>query len=228
MALRLTNGAVFLHIPKTGGNWVREVLEEAGLSAGEVGHKHADADRVLLDPYLTAGPIRRVAWWARGGPPTLDPPFMFCFVRHPLTWYPSWFRYMSRRGWNQWPLRRGPYDWHPCHELNATASLGFDEFVDKALEAAPGYLTRLASWYTRRGVGFVGRQERLLDDTIEALGRMELAFDESAIRKRAPVNTSGGAGFEAQWEPTLRDRVLRAEAAYLRRFGYDDEPLAGG
>jgi len=53
MALLLRNGAVFLHIPKTGGNWVRGVLEKLDFIEGEIGHKHLDVDRVLFEPYFT-------------------------------------------------------------------------------------------------------------------------------------------------------------------------------
>ena len=52
MALLLKNGAVFLHIPKTGGNWVREVLGKLDLIESEIGHKHSDVDRVMINPYL--------------------------------------------------------------------------------------------------------------------------------------------------------------------------------
>ena len=32
MALLLKGGAVFLHVPKTGGRWVGKVLEESGFA----------------------------------------------------------------------------------------------------------------------------------------------------------------------------------------------------
>ena len=41
MALRLKGGAVFLHVPKTGGYWVNGVLREFGLVEAEVARRHA-------------------------------------------------------------------------------------------------------------------------------------------------------------------------------------------
>src|SRR5687768_757984 len=72
----------FLHVPKTGGNWVATVLKELFPTAQRIGKIHAtrkQADRADL--------------------------FTFAFVRHPLTWYQSYFSYKQRRGWepeNDW------------------------------------------------------------------------------------------------------------------------------
>ena len=49
MSVLLKGGAVFLHIPKTGGSWVHKVLKDTGLSVGSFDHKHADFDRVLAN-----------------------------------------------------------------------------------------------------------------------------------------------------------------------------------
>ena len=42
MALLLRNGAVFLHVPKTGGTWVTRVLEQAGLVRSAIATRHSD------------------------------------------------------------------------------------------------------------------------------------------------------------------------------------------
>ena len=42
MAIELVDGSIFLHIPKTGGNWVTQVLSESKLIKRQVGHKHSD------------------------------------------------------------------------------------------------------------------------------------------------------------------------------------------
>jgi len=220
MALVLSNGAIFLHIPKTGGNWVRQVLEDQGLLAGELGHKHCDIDRVLYDPYLTANVRDHKKWQKSGQPPIYEHPFTFCFVRHPLSWYESWFRYMTKRKWNDWPLRKGPYDWHPCHELNTTASDNFSEFIKKVLEYTPGYLTRMVSWYTKRGVSYIGKQESLAEDMIKVLSMMNLDCDTQTIRNQARVNISTDASISSDWDPTLRDALLTSESAYIQQFGY--------
>ena len=55
MALLLKNNAVFLHIPKTGGTWVRSVLQEFDLVQGPLGHGHSDFERAYWHAgYITA------------------------------------------------------------------------------------------------------------------------------------------------------------------------------
>ncbi len=47
MSLLLKNGSVFLHIPKTGGTWTRQVLGRLGLIDAEVGLPHGDYERLF-------------------------------------------------------------------------------------------------------------------------------------------------------------------------------------
>ena len=89
MALILKNGAVFLHIPKTGGNWVTRILEELDLIDTEVPHKHADVCHFFSQwskqgRGIFGGRLGRDRSQAKQ-----DKPFMFCFVRNPLSWYES-------------------------------------------------------------------------------------------------------------------------------------------
>lgn len=49
MALKIGNKALFYHIPKTAGNWVRSIIEKEGIYTEEIGHKHSNYDRVDLN-----------------------------------------------------------------------------------------------------------------------------------------------------------------------------------
>ncbi len=112
MALVLKCGAVFLHIPKTGGSWVEKILYDNDLIAYETGHKHATVERVIYPHTYREGLkflINRSIPKLVGKPTFHEPPFMFCFVRHPLKWYESWWkslvsgpsqRYFSKSGLN--------------------------------------------------------------------------------------------------------------------------------
>lgn len=42
MAIRLKNGSIFLHVPKTGGVWCEHVLRNSGLVEQPAGHRHSD------------------------------------------------------------------------------------------------------------------------------------------------------------------------------------------
>jgi hypothetical protein len=48
-------------------------------------------------------------------------------------------------------------------------------------------------------------------------------FDADAIRGRERINRSREASVKPEWDPAVRARALRLEAAAMERFGYDRE-----
>ena len=96
MALLLKNNGVFLHVPKTGGIWVGQVLKNLGLVKAELGGPHQDFERYFwYDRFHRDAKVSRNLLRRRLGIlPRVDPKcFKFCFVREPLNWYESWWRY---------------------------------------------------------------------------------------------------------------------------------------
>jgi hypothetical protein len=95
MAFLLKNGAVFLHIPKTGGTWIKHVLEKLDLIQAPLGHQHSDWDRSFWhdklhhDLKVTRYLFRRAIRSPRAQARSLPDCFKFCFVREPLQWYES-------------------------------------------------------------------------------------------------------------------------------------------
>ncbi len=250
MALMLRSGAVFLHVPKTGGSWVTRVLEEQGLVVRRFEHIHAGAWQVarFLQParalrndmraHVAASmPIswrrrlrRALRLRGRGGSVVAAPspedvprppgkPFAFCFVRHPLNWYESYWKYQVKTGWIEYGTPGDPFDWHPWAVLRGIRSDDFNTFVHELVEREPGYVSRMYGWYVDGFVDFVGRQERLAEDLVEALRLAGEAFDDEAIRRAPRVNVSSAP---LQWDPALRREVLRLEYAAIRRFGYSE------
>jgi hypothetical protein len=213
MALLLKNKAVFLHVPKTGGSWVTSILERQGLIERRFAQGHADMDRAMR-------------WFGRPWWRNRRPTFIFCFVRNPLTWYESWFRYMSHPERNWMHFGQGGNDVHPIQRawphslLNDCAAQDFNEFVERAVRLHPGYVSELFSWYTKPPISFIGKQERLTEDLIRALRQSKLAFDEDAIRAASPVN-SGDRTIKALWDPALRNKVIQLEGEAFDRYDYD-------
>jgi hypothetical protein len=208
MALVLVDGSVFLHIPKTGGTWVTEALSEAGLVRRHITKKHADIDRLLFH-------------WQRKGK-EYTPPFIFCFVRHPLSWYESYFKFVSQPevSWKAWgSSASGSAGWHPNHMLHECRSDDFNEFVRKVVRIRPGYVTEMYGWYTKPPVTYIGKQETLREDLIEVLKSRGLAFDADRLRKRMTSNVSDNPS--PHWEPALREQVIRLEYGGLVRYGYN-------
>ena len=112
MAIYLKN-SVFLHIPKTGGTWVRLRLQEAGLIK-RISHGND------FEPGFGVNSIHNI--------PIYDKEFQnkktrFCFVRNPYTWYKSYYGYR----------KRFPWDEKSCIDIQCKAE-SFNEFVESVKE----------------------------------------------------------------------------------------------
>ena len=233
MTIRLINGAEFLHIPKTGGTWVESVLERNKLIAKRVGHKHADYDRNLLSSTLTGQQhLSEAARLAQtqvlkhfGYAPKSNSNFgfRFCFVRHPLSWYESWWKFMKARKWENAHLSYSPKDCHPNSILNRLGSDDFNEFVSNVVKQHPGYVSRLLFAYTKPGISFIGRTESIREDLTYLLDLLALPYDRTTIAKSRKMNVSKTYDTEIQWDSELKKIVMKLELPALLSFGYLSE-----
>lgn len=239
MSIRLIDGSEFLHVPKTGGTWVHQVLQEQGLVKDEYigGHEHANFDRVLFEthrlsrlskprkflrPLLKRG--RRIAPGKQRARPERSPhpneTFRFCFVRHPFAWYESWWKYMQGRGWNDWGDPKIAGGWHPNSALNGLGSSDFNQFVQNVIDARPGYVSELYFSYAKLGIAYIGKTENLVDDLLRGIGHLGLSIDIDAVKNRGRINASKASGQHIEWDPDLRQTLLRLELPALVHFGY--------
>lgn len=189
----------FLHLPKTGGTWVRHALQ-----AGCPGARWC-----LLDG------SDHLRWWEAPGRGL----FTVAFVRHPLSWWQSFWRY--HRG----PARGYVVSQRVCQHC---WSDDFPDFIHKVTQRFPGeYGLLLDNFLGQAGVAvdFLGRQEHLVDDLLLALRLAGEPHDAAAIRAVAAANVSAAATV-AVYTPAARAAVLRGERYVLRRCGYDGEPAA--
>ena len=231
MAFLLKNGAVFLHIPKTGGTWIKHVLEDLDLIEAPLGHQHSDWDRAFWhdklhrDLKVARYLLRRAIGSSRAQPRSQPDCFKFCFVREPLQWYESYWRFMQSLDWNwkAWGDEADPYQWHPCSMVNALGSPDFNEFVYRVNKKRPGFVTEMYGWYVRSGIGFVGRQEFLRQDLLKALALMNVEVDPNKVMRRPKKNESPFHIPRPEWDPALRKATLRLEHAGYVRFGYPIE-----
>jgi len=232
MAIRLVNGAEFLHIPKTGGSWVESVLAANQLIQSKSLNRHDDYDRNL---HQSCGGVtgdrlvqfydkarRRLSrtfgeYWGRANK---TPIFRFCFVRHPLRWYESWWKYMQSRDWNRWGTSNSAYEWHPNSVLNGLGSGDFNTFVRNVVQKRPGYVTELLYSFTKLGISYIGKTETLRDDLCQVFKVLELKFDPATIYESAKINASEEIDSEIHWDAGLRNLVLRLELPSLIYFDY--------
>lgn len=233
MALRLLDGSEFLHLPKTGGRTVSKILRDLNLVEAEIGHKHADFDQNLFADNRVTGRVlfaeyfqRKIRKWHRSKG-TLDSgslrrrsAFRFCFVRHPLTWYESWWKYMNGHGWKLFGRQNSRFDWHPLSTLNGLGDADFNTFVRNVVRTRPGFVSELYFSFTKPGISFIGKTENLIDDLISVLHHLDLTFDEHALRSAPKVNVSKTPASAIEWDPDLRQIVTRLELPALLHFGY--------
>lgn len=103
MTCKLARDGAFLHVPKTGGSWVRAVLERNGLAGSSLGPEHTN---------------RHSEKWA------------FCVFREPLAWWMSLWRF---RNDTNFPPLDGAHPLYPLDSMHETDLLLFlaraiDEF----------------------------------------------------------------------------------------------------
>lgn len=130
MALFLPElNALFIHIPKCGGTWVKETLAASGIKC---------------EPARGPG--------AHGLPMSYDHPGArkFCFVRHPWPWYESVWRGLH----TSWPDRRevAPLHrektWSPIRfSTYLLSARTFPGFIQAVIEEQPAFCSRMFEWY---------------------------------------------------------------------------------
>lgn len=197
-----TERLLFLHVPKTGGSYVAGALQATlGIPA--------------IDFSDSGDPRERRGHAGLRSFPDSDL-FTLAFVRHPLSWYRSFWSYRMRRGWRMdHPLDR------------AARSEDFNEFAAGVTQRLPGYLSLLFGEFIgprEQPIDFIGRYERLTDDLCEALRLGGEPFDEDALRAYRPVNTTDYARHPVHYEPDVAWRLALAEHETIERF-YSDDPV---
>lgn len=192
--------ALFLHIPKTGGIWVERALAAAGIGFEQAPMKAGVSQRHALAADL-AGSYE----------------FSFTFVRHPLQWYESWWKFVAMT-WPQWE----PTVWHPQRDLEACAEDEFPAFIENCIERQPAYVTRMYEWYVGAPgldrVQFVGHQEHLADSLIGVLRGLGYGFDEQLIRGQPSANVSDSLVGAPIWPRSLRADMEALERPAIERF----------
>jgi hypothetical protein len=204
MAVKLPK-SLFVHIPRTGGMWVRAALHAAKVPIWEVGTRHTWIDQLRENPRCMDSPVaplylEKVLCRSKGAklPATRG---SFAFVRNPVTWYQSWWAFMMQERWSKGTVR--PY----THE-KLVYSQDFNEFVDKSLYHFPGYLSATYDLFLD-GVSLVYKLEDLPYSLIQALDRFKEKYDRKKILATPPENTSSKFKEHAVYDP-----------AAIRRFQY--------
>lgn len=200
MALILKNG-VFIHIAKTGGSWVAELLRQQGLVAAATARSHVNFKETISEVPAAAGLPS------------------FAFVRHPVTWWKSYWAYRMKTGWD------------PNHPVDKVSqSEVFEDFIRKMLDRAPGYLSRRYREMTE-GVTYIGRFEALRESLMEILLKIGADIPADAVYGKAEVNVAAqepAYDRRCRFSAELLAQLSEKEGYAFRRFGYGlESPFAG-
>ena len=181
-----------MHVPKTGGSWVRRAIITAGIP--------------VEDYRLDGTPHTSLAQCP------CPEKFKFGFVRHPVDLYRSYWQYKMTYGWDP----KNPID-IDCRDDNFH---GFIRNVLKNYPGFYGQALTAFLGEGEMGIEFVGKYENLVEDLISALKIAGEIFEADAIRNLPPCNVSNKVKFPAVYTEALERDIRVTEKAVFRRFGY--------
>lgn len=228
MSILLKNNAVFLHIPKTGGTFLRKVIVAAGLRQLDFGYEHADMERVLHSfKYYPVNAIRTSFLLRKNIDTHVSKCFKFCFVRNPYSWYESFWRFMKEYDWTDFSNYRTknrfglPTDeWNPIDPIMHCASNNFDEFIQNVLNEQPGFVANLYDRYANpQYINFIGKQESIIEDSITIFERLGISVSENIFHEIGKVNESQIP--KPVWDEQLKKRIYESEENAFTKYGYN-------
>jgi hypothetical protein len=224
MAILLKSNAVFLHIPKTGGSWVRKVLYDNDLVVCSFSHEHADLERVLnLSGHYPGDFIKKSLKIRSNIERKVRNAYKFAFIRHPVSWYVSTWRYMESIQWHDFVKKQNPsrfhlkYDhWHPFEKLYPLKSANLSEFIHNVITKIPGYYTNLVYSYTGMDtLDFIGRQEHLLEDLKKVLTNLGI---ETAELHFEPEKVNRSIIPKPELDSQLAEMILQSEYPVIKKY----------
>jgi len=193
MAIK-TNKSIFYHIPKTGGSWVTNVMRRSLSKTNNfkferpplyLGIEENEYWGYRLSEILGMRKAHTTQWAT--SKENKDGLFSFAFVREPISWYKSWW--INRL--NDKTYKKVGQDWRDFL-LDFAWDYNFERFVINSIKMFPtGALTTIYKCFLGKdgnALNFVGKQENLREDLIEALTLAGEDFDENLVRKLGRIN----------------------------------------
>jgi len=226
----ITDRFVFVHVPKTGGDFIRRICL-----------RHLPAESIVAHQIAKHGPDTEIPAAYAALP-------RFALVRNPWDWHVSWYHYLMGAGrpdehrdrvraMNPWFVELS--DGFTA-DFAATMRRLYDPRVARTVPA--GSVVRTA---TEQGVDLLtlhlrrqtaageaerrltmGRFENLRGDFYEFLTGHAVPLSEKFRKdlfERPPVNRSSRSRFQDYYDGGLRDLIGRFAAEIITRYGYSFE-----
>lgn len=183
----------FIHIPKTGGSWVRAALRNSKIS--------------LVEPIKTL---------KHSLPEEVSMPanFTFAFVRNPWDWLRSWWAYRMTTNWRD---ANEPLD-IKCKSSNFNE---FVDRVLEHFPGVCTYSYQRFLGANFDAIDFIGRTENLAEDLQKALQLAdEKNFDASLLASTPPINAADYSKFTAVYTPEQHQSIANTEAVICEQFSW--------
>ncbi len=197
--------ALFVHVPRCGGTWVKECLH---------------ASDVAIEPAKGAGTHNLPEKYGGGG-------FRFCFFRHPISWIVS-----AWRGFHSgWPTELqgtpGLYNggtFSPFRVLSRHCGRrDFNDFIKAILDYEPGFVSRMYEWYAgppgAPKMQAVGQNEKSADH----LGTILRKAGFSGVLQLSRRANVGDREFPT-WDSNLVEKFAESEKLGIARFYRNEGP----
>jgi hypothetical protein len=215
VALKIDGKIFFLHVPKTGGNWVAKILKESGVDFSECDQKYATYD-------IVCGRLRTIKDFQNYQ--------FFCFVRNPLVWYGSWYKYQLMRGFRKWGESGVQGQWHVMSGLNSCIGEEeqymevqghptFNEFMMRVNADSPGFAGYVFRSYTVNSSARVLRAESSRQAFLALCKEWELPVNRETIIESPNENVSSKV--EITWDHKVFESTVRNETATFALYNCD-------
>jgi hypothetical protein len=214
MSVQLPN-SVFLHVPKCGGNWIMKCLKQQGLYKQQIRSvsRFQSFERNFMSMHCI---------------PVDNKLPCFTFVRHPLTWFKSYWNYKMKRGMFDLTSMLGKVNGEPrfVNQFDLTTGMqggkeDFNKWVRNVYATWPEYYARMVEHFsTPCEDKNVGRQETLEADYVEILSRLEPQAKMGPIQslKGKLINTFGSENTATEYDPEARRMVLAMGQPVIERW----------
>jgi len=187
---------VFLHIPKTGGNWIITAIRKLGLELIEFDGSETYADAAHVYPEFER----------------------FTVIRNPLTWYPSYWTNCQIFGCGGLACLAISKD---C-EQNLDS---FPNFMESVLRNHPAYLVGLYAQYAVPGVEVLFT-ETIASGLSSVLNESEITYDPHILETLAPENRCASRPEyqgKTDYPSGMVQRVVKSERALFDRYHNFDQ-----
>ena len=209
-----TSNLVYLHIPKTGGDFIREIFNINKMDSIEYGHKHSTYDHFHnLDEKHYLGKIKHYLIRKFYIKENL---IYFSTIRNPLSWYESVYKYHKQREWKFWGQSGDQSSWHVMSDLNTGPINDFNEFIRIINKNYPGFYTQLVGKYSLNSKIVFLKIENIELELKNFLSSLDIKLAHWSNKK---VNKSVDAKIE--WDKENLSQIIENDISIFKKYKYD-------